>query len=323
MPAMTRKRTIQSLVTWTFIAVACSSGAHEQDAPQNVHQLLSDWEFDPLVVISLILSAWLYIRGVRKLWRVVGTGRGIQKWEAASFAVGWIATGISLVSPLHAWGHALFSAHMTQHEILMLITAPLFVLGRPMIAFLKALPGNWSHSLARFGNSPAWQKLWRTITYPLTAWIIHALALWIWHIPFLFQATLDSDLVHSLQHSSFLFSALLFWWSLMHGRQRMMGYGIAVLYVFTTAMHSGLLGAIITLAGKVLYPDYTNTTQAWGLTPLEDQQLGGLIMWIPAGLVYVIAGLALFAGWLRESESRAKICQTQLRHDLLFKTPGT
>ena len=77
-----------------------------------------------------------------------------------------------------------------------------------------------------------------------------------------------------------------------------------MLYMFTTALHSGLLGALLTFAGTVWYPIYDQTTASWGLTPLQDQQLGGLIMWIPAGLVYVIAGLALFAGWLRESENR-------------------
>jgi putative membrane protein len=101
----------------------------------------------------------------------------------------------------------------------------------------------------------------------------------------------------------------------------MKGYGIAVLYVFTTAMHTGALGALITFAGRILYPDYAETALAWNFTPLEDQQIGGLIMWIPAGLVYVFAGLALFAAWLRESEARVKIYEAELRRDPVFKLP--
>jgi len=104
---------------------------------------------------------------------------------------------------------------------------------------------------------------------------------------------------------SLTITALLFWWALIHGPQGALGYGAAVLYLFTTSVHSGVLGALITLAGSVWYPSYVGLTSSWGLTPLEDQQLGGLIMWIPAGLVYVIAGLALFAGWLREADVRA------------------
>ena len=115
-----------------------------------------------------------------------------------------------------------------------------------------------------------------------------------WHIPRFFQATLDNDWIHSAQHVSFLGSALLFWWSLFyaHGKVR---YGASVLYLFTTAVHTSILGALLTFASTVWYPDYVATTPAWGLTPLEDQQVGGLIMWIPAGLVYVIGGLVLFA----------------------------
>jgi cytochrome c oxidase assembly factor CtaG len=137
--------------------------------------------------------------------------------------------------------------------------------------------------------------------------------LWSWHAPALFQATLASEFVHALQHASFLFSALLFWWAVIHGRQRALGFGLAVLYMFTTALHSGLLGALLTFAKSVWYPVYSDQTRAWGLTPLEDQQIGGLIMWVPAGLVYITAALALFAGWLRESEARATISPAQSR----------
>jgi len=312
---------LRSKILTSVLALNCLPAlAHEEAPPQSVHALVRDWEFDPLVVVALLLSGWLYVRGIRKLWKVLGKGKGIRRWEVASFLTGWLFTAFALVSPLHAWGQALFSAHMVQHEILMLLAAPLFVLGRPVIAWLKAIPLTTARKAAAWGNSSAWRNFWSSITYPLAAWVIHAVALWVWHIPLLFQATLNNDLIHSLQHVSFLFSALLFWWALMHGRARLSGYGLAVLYVFTTAMHTGLLGALITFAGKIIYPDYAATTSAWGLSPLEDQQLGGLVMWIPAGLVYVVAGLALFAAWLRESESRVQRYQSVLRNDPLFKS---
>jgi cytochrome c oxidase assembly factor CtaG len=140
----------------------------------------------------------------------------------------------------------------------------------------------------------------------MAAWWTHAAALWIWHIPGLFQATLDNDWIHSAQHVSFLGSALLFWWSLFyaHGKAR---YGASVLYLFTTAVHTSILGALLTFASTVWYSPYLATTSNWGLSPLEDQQAGGLIMWIPAGLVYVLAALALFASWLRESDRVANL----------------
>jgi putative membrane protein len=117
----------------------------------------------------------------------------------------------------------------------------------------------------------------------------------------LFQATLSSDWIHSAQHISFLGSALLFWWSLFYAEGRT-GYAFSVLYIFTTAVHTSILGALLTFAGSVWYPVYSATTTAWGLSPLEDQQIGGLIMWVPAGVVYLGAGLGLLALCLRESD---------------------
>jgi putative membrane protein len=194
---------------------------------------------------------------------------------------------------------------MVQHEILMLVAAPLLVLSRPMNAFLHALPDSLAGSLARFSNMRTWQTLWRAITYPSVAWLLHFVVLWLWHAPALFQATLHNPWIHAAQHTSFLFSSLLFWWALIHSRQRAAGFGPAVLYLFTTTLHTGLLGALLTFSRTVWYPDYEPYTLYWGLTPLEDQQLGGLIMWIPACSIYIIAALALLAMWMRESGRRA------------------
>jgi cytochrome c oxidase assembly factor CtaG len=273
--------------------------------PHDWHDLARAWSFEPLVVISLGLTAVLFGVGVRRLWRESPKRKAIRSWEALCFALGWFALFVALVSPLHAWGRVLFSAHMSQHEILMLVAAPLLVLGRPLIAFLWALPLPWSRGLGNVTKIGWLNLLWQTLTVPIVAWLVHAIALWVWHIPVLFDAVLHYESVHTLQHLSFLLSALLFWWSLIHGPQGAMGYGAAVLYLFTTSVHSGVLGALITVAGSVWYPSYAGLTSSWGLTALEDQQLGGLIMWIPASLVYLIAGLALFAGWLREADLRA------------------
>jgi cytochrome c oxidase assembly factor CtaG len=195
---------------------------------------------------------------------------------------------------------------MTQHEVLMLVAAPLLVLGRPLVVFLWALPLKWSRRIGNLAKISSINRSWKILTIPLVAWVVHAIALWTWHIPLLFEAVQRNEAIHTTQHLSFLISALLFWWALIHGPQGAMGYGAAVLYLFTTSIHSGALGALLTIAGSVWYPSYTDLTASWGLTPLEDQQLGGLIMWIPAGLVYLIAGLALFAGWLREADLRAE-----------------
>lgn len=289
----------------TFILAAARSTFAHEGKPHSWHDLWRAWSFEPVVVISLVATGALFTLGLRKLWHDSGKGKGIQQWEALAFAGGWLALVVALISPVHAWGRVLFSAHMTQHEILMLVAAPLLVLGRPLIAVLWALPLKWSRRVGALGKIKWLRQTWKFLTLPILAWVIHMIALWIWHLPVMFEAVLHSEWVHTAQHLSFLLSALLFWWALIHGRQGLMGYGAAALYVFTTSLHSGLLGALLTFSGSVWYPSYVGLTASWGLTPLADQQLGGLIMWIPAGVLYAIAGLALMAGWLREAERRA------------------
>jgi cytochrome c oxidase assembly factor CtaG len=273
--------------------------------PHNWQELERAWSFEPLVVASLVLMAGLFAVGLWRLRREAPGRRFPRTWEQLCFVGGWLALFIALVSPLHAWGSVLFSAHMTQHEILMLVAAPLLVLGRPLVVFLWAFPVEWSRRIGNLAKVPTISRAWHYLTIPFVAWLVHAVALWTWHVPLLFEAVLHNEWVHTLQHLSFLISALLFWWALIHGPQGAMGYGAALLYLFTTSIHSGALGALLTVARSVWYPSYIGLTSSWGMTPLEDQQLGGLIMWIPAGLVYVIAGLALFAGWLREADVRA------------------
>lgn len=212
---------------------------------------------------------------------------------------GWLALAVALVSPVHPLGDVLFSAHMAQHELLMIVAAPLIVLGRPGAAYFRAVPAAWRPAVGRglHAISPARRSLLR----PLPAGLIHAAALWVWHLPILFEAALAHPLAHAAQHASFFLSALLFWDSVFFpvgGRQ---ARGGAIVSVFATALHTTVLGALLTCSGRIWYPHYAATTEAWGYAPLEDQQLGGLIMWVPAGVVYLAAGLALFSQWMRES----------------------
>jgi putative membrane protein len=290
----------------TIILFAAAPVFAHNGKPHNFDDLWRTWSFDPLVIISLVISAAVYGLGIYNLWRASQKGSGVSFWEVSAFTGGWLALVLALVSPLHPWGEVLFSAHMTQHEILMLVAAPLFVLSRPFVATLWAMPRNLRKSVNGAIKTNSVQSAWHFVTNPFAAWLIHALALWTWHIPFLFQATLKSDLVHTLQHMSFFLSALLFWWAIMASPRGAVSYGAGVLYLFTTSVHSGLLGVFLTLTTKLWYPVYEKSTASWGLTPIEDQQIGGLIMWIPAGVVYIIAGLLMFAGWLRESEKRVR-----------------
>jgi putative membrane protein len=278
--------------------------AHTDD-PQLPRDPWPGWTWEPATVLLLGVTAWLYGYGLHRLWKSAESGRGIRKWQALCFGAGWVALVIALLSPIDSMGGVLFSAHMVQHELLMLVAAPLLVLGHPLLPFLWALPILWRRRLGHIAAAKPVRRCWRVLTRPMTSWIIHAAAVWIWHVPLLFQATLENNAIHVIQHASFLGSALLFAWSLLHGTDREMGYGAAVLYVFLTALHTSILGALLTFAVHPWYPAYQNLTYAWGLTPIEDQQLGGLIMWIPGGVVYLAAGLALIAAWMQDTRITA------------------
>ncbi len=263
---------------------------------------------EPVPALLIALTLGVYLSGWRTLARYRrAAGRRPPAWRHACFLAGLAVLWLTLCSPLHELGRALFAAHMTQHELLMLVAAPLLALGEPLGPLLLGLPARWSRSVAAPARTNAWRAAWSFVTAPAVAWSINALALWVWHDPVLFQATLTSEAMHAAQHVSFLGASLLFWWALLHGEAAKGRAGAGVLYVFTTLLHTTLLGALLTFAARPWYPAYAATTGAHGLTALEDQQIGGLIMWVPAGLVYIGAGLALFAAWLRESERRATL----------------
>ncbi len=270
--------------------------------PLQPHDLFSVWEFDPGVIIPLLISALLYSRGA-------GAQRISPRYQCVFFWCGWAALALALVSPLHHAGEVLFSAHMVQHEILMLVAAPLFVLSRPLVPFLWGLPFEWRRSLGQWAKTDYVHCSWTFLTNPFTAWWLGAAAIWIWHAPFLFDLTLKSELAHTAQHLTFFLSALLFWWALFYAQGRKT-YGAGVFYLFTTAVHTSILGALLTFAPRLWYASYSATTQAWGLSPLQDQQIGGLVMWIPGGIVYLSAGLWLFAAWLKESDAMLERSRT-------------
>jgi len=273
--------------------------AHPVDAALTAAAPSIGWSFEPWVIACLLVSAALYGVGVARLWHRAGPGRGVHTRRALAFAGGWLATAAALVSPLDGLGTQLFSAHMLQHEALMVVAAPLFVLGRPLAAFAWALPPAWRRGIGHFFHRPGWRVPWLLVTAPLAAWLVHALVLWLWHVPAAFEAALASEGVHALQHTSFMLAALLYWWSVI-GHQRR--HGAAMASLFTTMIHTGALGALLTLSPVGWYPAYATRTLAFGLDPLEDQQLGGLIMWIPAGAAYVACGLATAARWLQRPE---------------------
>jgi putative membrane protein len=271
------------------------------DVDRNVPAL--PWSLEPWALALLAIGMLLYALGVARLWTRAGIGRGLGRAVVAAWGAGWATLVGALVSPIDPLGESLFSAHMVQHELLMVVAAPLLVLGRPLAAWTWALPARWRPPVGRFFAVGRWRRFWDGLTHPLTAWSLHAVALWGWHLPALFSAALDHPVIHALQHLSFLGTALLFWWTTL-GEAGARRQGAALASLFTTMIHTGALGALMTLSPLLWYGHYAATSAVYGFDPLEDQELGGLIMWIPAGAAYLAVALVIAADWLGRTGRR-------------------
>ena len=262
-----------------------------------------------MLVSSLVIVVAVYAAGVARLWRNAGYGRGVRRFEALSFATGSLALVVALSPLLDEWSDQWLAAHMVQHELLMVVAAPLIAVGAPLVGILWAMPLNVRHSLVGAVERTPLPVLWRAFTAPASAFFLYGVALWIWHIPFLYDAALEHEAVHIVQHLCFFGTAALFWWGIVHGREGRTGYGAAVVYLFVTAVHGGVLGALLTVSPHVWYGPYL-VHHPSGLTPLEDQQLAGLLMWVPAGFAFAAGALFLFAGWLRQSDRMSRFKST-------------
>lgn len=291
---------IVGLLIWPHALLAHSVAS----IPLGPAEFWSAWNFDPWLIGLLFLGHWAYGRGISRLWGQAGVGRGVSVVRVAAFLAGELALVIALLSPLDALGETLLSAHMVQHGLLIAVAPPLLLLGLPGAAFAWMLPAATRRRLARSSSGRTMVRSLSWMLNPLAAAAIHGAAIWIWHVPAIFDAALASRSLHTLEHFSFLVTALLFWQSLMLASRSVSTAAIGVASAFATLLHGGLLGALITFAPYVLFDWYVGRSLSWGLAPIEDQQLAGLIMWVPISIVYFVAGLALAAVFIPASRSR-------------------
>jgi putative membrane protein len=248
--------------------------------------LLHTWHADPAVGLLLGAAAISYgaaYRAARRAERPVPPG-----WRVGAYLAGLASVALALAGPpAHLQGQ-LFTAHMVQHLLLMLVAAPLIVLGRPEQVALQGLPVAWRRALLRrlVGGRPG-RRLLATLTGPVSVGVLFNGGVLLWHLPALYQAAVQHPLVHDLEHAWFLGTAFLYW-RLLDGPVlgRRPPVEAVLLLVFATWMASDLLGATLTLAGQLLYPVYGALPKPWGWTPLGDQRLGGLVMWLGGGVYY-------------------------------------
>lgn len=283
-----RVTSVALLVVLSVVPLQAHDGPHVTPA-------LSAW--DAAAIAALALSASCYAVGS---WRLHRRGAAAKRYEHAAFWAGWLVMLGAILPPLDDLAERRFAAHMLQHELLMLVGVPLMVAGRPLGTWLWGLPAGLRRRVAAGLQHREARRATTVLAAPVVAWALHGIVVWVWHLPALYERAVVDEGVHALQHAMFCGAAALFWWGLVYGRYGRLGYGASVFYVFTTAVHTGLLGAVFALARAPLYPLYARRAP----DPLADQQVAGLVMWIPAGLILTVVGVALFAAWMGDGNRR-------------------
>ena len=267
--------------------------------PPVPHDLWGAWDLHPLLLLGLVAAVWSHRRG-----RAGGPQTAGERWRRHAFVGAIAAIAVAVVSPLDALSGALASAHMVQHLLLVLVAAPLLAWSAPGATLVHALPPVAHRAIARWRSRLGLtRRNLRLLREPVAVWLLHVGALWFWHGAGPYGAALDDELVHVVEHSSFLVTGVLFWRVVVGSRAAgRVSNGFGLLLVFTMGLQSVFLSLLLTFARSPWYTGYAATTGPWGIEPLADQQLAGVLMWVPASLVHLGAALTLLVAWIQSTE---------------------
>lgn len=260
------------------------------------------WHLDPLVLLGVGLLAALYARGLSRA-RIAHPGA-----RAAAFYAGLATVLMALVSPLAAMAHELFLAHMVQHLLLLMAAVPLALVGAPLSPLLLGLPAAVRAQAVRpLAGARAIHRVIGLLANPVVSLGVYVVVLSLWHLPTLYDAALESEPLHVLEHLCFVAIALLFWTQVIDPvpLRAALGYPLRIVYLFVATAHNTVLGGILSFAEPTLYAYYAaRPERLFGIDPVSDQQWGGGIMWVPGGMVHLAAISLVFAAWLNAEERR-------------------
>lgn len=245
------------------------------------------------VAVCACCALAVYTRGLRRLLRHRQGRR--HRWRAVAFYAGVGITLAVSLPPFGEWLEERLSTHMLQHVVFIMVSAPLLALASPGQPVLAGLP----RILRRRAVSVARALPLGILLAPTLAWSVQVAALWMWHLPGAYDAALRSEWVHGLEHLCFLGSAWLFWWHIATTSWRRLRGPVAMLYVVASMLPGAALGAVLVFASHPLYPAQAQSAAAHGSDPMLDQQIGGIVMWVPLDYVYLALAIALFAQWFR------------------------
>lgn len=279
--------------------------AHGNDAPRpGAMELLTRWEFDPLFMVAAGGATWWYFATMRAVSRAHPKSPWPRKRSACFFGgIGVMA--LAVMSPPFSYDGVLFTVHMWQHILLMMVAAPLLLMGTPITLLLRSVSGPTRRNVIM---PMLHSRLMRAVTFPVIAWLLFAGTMWGSHFSPLFNAALEHETLHWLEHMLYVSVALMFWWQViaLDPTPWRMAHPIRMLYVFLQMPQNSFLALAIYDTNRVLYSHYATTLRTWGPTPLEDQQLAGITMWVVGDLLFLTALGFVIAGWVKHEEREGK-----------------
>ena len=263
---------------------------------------IADWSFDPSIQVPAFLAAALYVWAVLRVRRE-HPGNPVPVSRLVSFLAGLAVIEYALQGPVDHYESILFADHMTQHLLLMMVAAPLLVMGAPVTLLLRvASPRARTHWIMPLLHS----RPVRVVSHPIVASVLFAGILWVTHFSSVYELSLENDTVHNAEHLAYLTAALLFWWPMV-GRDPSpwnVSHPLRLVVMLLQMTQGAFLGIAIMNAGAPLYAHYAELQLTW-ITPLADQQLAGAIMWGAGGLGFLAAGLVIFFDWMHVEEQAA------------------
>ena len=285
-------------------------------------ELLRQWRWtDPTLLVPVALGI-LYARGLRN-WP---HPRPLKPWRPYFFYAGLLILVIGIASPIDRLSDDLFFMHMIQHLILVMVAPPLLLLGAPTTPILRGMP-----RVARKGivaplmRSPSARRLYKGLTFAGTAWLLFTINMWTWHFySDIYEQATTNAVLHIFQHWTFGATATLFWWTIIDPRplRSRVPHSLRLIFLGVTMFQNVALGAGITFQSGLLYPYYATRPRMWDITPLADQQAGGLTMWIIGTMMIIGALLVTTVVWLDKEEKRSREQEARMDAALAASQPS-
>jgi putative membrane protein len=302
--------------------------------------VLQSWNWRLEVIIPLLLLGYVYLAGWRRLRQRTAasrsTGRSLHRapltavWRPIGYLLGLLCIALALISPIDSLGQQLFFMHMIQHLLLIMIAPPLLLIANPMPVLLWGLPTKWrlsaGHAIGHLLHRDSqFRHVLRTATAPGIVWLVWVIALFSWHDPSMYNAALRYDFIHDLEHLSFFIASMLFWWHVTGAGPRVhrqFGYIGAIAFCLAAVPPNMALGVWLAFNENVIYSYYEAVPRLWVTDPLTDQRIGGIIMWIPGSMMFLLAALFLTSRFLGGEEGKPPLPVQEWTSEEKLIAPG-